>query len=588
MTLPSKKRYKKPPEALDWRELARGPALRGLAEVLATPPEIAKERAEQRTAANQDSERIFVTPTAGVTPQDQHGIPEQKKHTTSLPPKALQTVVPGDTPTVVVRPTVVSLRSEVETPTESQDQLFKTSSVRPEHPDRLRRNLDIFPDLLADGPHQSYSSTQADISITEGDTPSVDSVISGVATPTVGVTIESHRLERRTDTPTVGAKHLIRSGLNYTPILPLPAQSELQQTKDLSAALQPTVGVTPSVNRLGARWVDAYGTHYEAHRVQRIAIAQQSMALGEERVYQALWHAKESDGVFFQDRRTKIFSLGYDRLARLVRLNEKSVRMLLPKLISKKILEVMASENSATRTGRKYRVFSYEEILDRQRAANLLHIVKIGRAVEFVQSQSADDHQPTVQLPVDVVRPSVGVPPTEAVGGTPPETVGESSEETVGVTTTPLDRFLVKEESQTPSSSLIHRALAEYGSPDDDAVRHLIGQCKRNAPDADPSEIVHFIHDKGQVILKGKIFNPIAFLLVYVPKCFLGNGLQEFRQQRRKALEAEKARERELDEWRKDEMQHQQAILDDSKSSEEDKRWARQGSFMQRGAQSQA
>ncbi|MDQ2948223.1 MAG: hypothetical protein M3Y27_20190, partial [Acidobacteriota bacterium] len=91
-----------------------------------------------------------------------------------------------------------------------------------------------------------------------------------------------------------------------------------------------------------------------------------------------------------------------------------------------------------------------------------------------------------------------------------------------------------------------------------------------------PSEIVHFIHDKGQVIRKGKISNPIAFLLVYVPKCFLGDGLQEFRQQRRKAFEAEQARKRELDEWHKDEMQKQQAILDDPRSSEEDKRWARQ------------
>lgn len=575
MTLPSKQRRKKPPEALDWRELARGPALRGLAEVLATPPEIAKERAEQRTAADQVTEQLYDPPTVGVTLSDQHRFGEPKRNSTSLPPKVVRTALGGDTPTVGIRPAVVLALSEVETPTDTRDQLPRTFE-RSERSTGLQDILEILPDLLPEGPLPNYSETQVDIAITEGDTPSVVLDRSGVVPPTVGVTVESGKLQRQGDQPTVGATPSIRSVPSYAPSLPPPAQSEPQQRNNPPASIEPAVGVTPSVPLLGTRWVDADGTHYEAHRVQRIAIAQQSMALGEERVYQALWHAKESDGVFFQDRRTKIFSLGYDRLARLVRLNEKSVRMLLPKLISKKILEVVASENSATRTGRKYRVFSYEEILDRQRAANLLHIVKNGRAVEFVQAQSANDHPPTVQLSPEVVQPSVGVAPTEAVGGTPPETVGEPSEETVGVTTTPLDKCLVKEESQTPSSSSIHRALAEYGSPDDDAVRHLIGQCKRNAPDADPSEIVHFIHDKGQVIRKGKIFNPIAFLLVYVPKCFLGNGLQEFRQQRRKAIEAEQARQRELDEWHKDEIQKQQAILDDPKSSEEDKRWARQ------------
>jgi len=576
MTLPSKQRRKKPPEALDWRELARGPALRGLAEVLATLPETAKERAEQRAAADQFAERPYDTPTVGLTLSDQHRLPELKEDGTSLPRKVVPTASRGDTPPVGdtpsagVMPSVVATPSEVETPTE--DQRPKTSG----RSNGLQHIWKISSNLLPEGPLSSYSATPADSAMTEGDTPSVILDRSEVVAPTVGVKKESGKLETHGDRPTVGVTTSIRSVPSYAPSLPLPAQPDPQQCNKPLAPIKPAVAVTPSVTFLGTYWVDADGTHYEAHRVQRIAIAQQSMALGEERVYQALWHAKESDGVFFQDRRTKIFSLGYDRLARLVRLNEKSVRMLLPKLISKKILEVVASENSATRTGRKYRVFSYEEILDRQRAANLLHIVKNGRAVEFVQAQSANYHLPTVQLSPEIVRPSVGVAPTEAVGGTPPDTVGEPSEETVGVTTTPLDITSVKEESQTPSSSSIHRALTEYGSPDDDAVRHLIGQCKKNAPDADPSEIVHFIHDKGQVIRKGKIFNPVAFLLVYVPKCFLGNGLHEFRQQRRKALEAEQARQRDLDEWHKDEIQKQQAILDDPKSSEEDKRWARQ------------
>jgi hypothetical protein len=108
------------------------------------------------------------------------------------------------------------------------------------------------------------------------------------------------------------------------------------------------------------------------------------MSLGEERVYRTLWHAQESDGVTADSARSKTFSLGYDRLAKLVDLNEKSVRVLLPKMIAKKILEVVAPEDSAGQIGRTYRIFGEDEILARQRAAGLTEVVKNGRAVEFV------------------------------------------------------------------------------------------------------------------------------------------------------------------------------------------------------------
>jgi hypothetical protein len=113
------------------------------------------------------------------------------------------------------------------------------------------------------------------------------------------------------------------------------------------------------------------------------------MALGEERVYLALWHASEDDGVSAESEGAKTFSLGYDRIARLVRLNEKSVRLLLPKLIRKKIVEVVASENSADQIGRTYRIFNEDAILERQKAANLTNVVKRGRAVEFVWPDSS-------------------------------------------------------------------------------------------------------------------------------------------------------------------------------------------------------
>ncbi|MBM3796838.1 MAG: hypothetical protein FJW31_22940 [Acidobacteria bacterium] len=107
--------------------------------------------------------------------------------------------------------------------------------------------------------------------------------------------------------------------------------------------------------------------------------ARQSMTLGEERFHQILWQDGEPES-----DRSKTFSMGYDRLARLIGLDEKSVRQLIPRLVAKRILEVVAPEDCSARQGRTYRIFASEEILDRQRRAGLTHVIKRGRAVEFV------------------------------------------------------------------------------------------------------------------------------------------------------------------------------------------------------------
>ena len=435
MTLPSKQRRKKPAAVLDWRELAQGPALRGLAEVLA--PDVIRERPGQQIPQS------FAAPTVGAP---------LSVGETGYPPSVGASV--------------------------SDSLNAQTVSNPPSEED----------------------------------------------TPTVGVTTSS-----------VG---------------------------DATS-----VGVSRALTAPESFWMNADGKLYESHRVRRVTIAQHSMTLGEERVYQALWHAKENDGVFWDGKKAKTFSLGYDRIAKLVRLNEKSVRAVIPKLIAKKILEVTASENSAARTGRTYRIFSYEEILERQRADTFLYVVKNGRAVEFVQPvvTPSTGHS---------IAPTVGVTPTDTVGVTPTDTVGVTPTDTVGVTPTPLYTLLVRE-SHPASSSSVREALSVYGSPDDDAVRHLISQCRKNAPDAEYDEIAYFIHDKGQVIRKGKISNPIAFLLVYVPKCFLGEGLSEFREKQRQAKEAEEASQKELHGWYRKELEKQQATLQDPNASEEEKRWAR-------------
>jgi hypothetical protein len=72
-------------------------------------------------------------------------------------------------------------------------------------------------------------------------------------------------------------------------------------------------------------------------------------------------------------------------LSKIARLNIKSVKDLLPKLIDKKILRVIAEGDVRTNLGKTYEIYSYEEILRRQEESGLIFVIKNGRAVEFVQ-----------------------------------------------------------------------------------------------------------------------------------------------------------------------------------------------------------
>jgi hypothetical protein len=281
----------------------------------------------------------------------------------------------------------------------------------------------------------------------------------------------------------------------------------------LTEGLSTTVGETPTVP--SKLWFAVNGGRgYDAKRVQRVAMAQQSMSLGEERVYQAIWHARPLDGITQLNRRVKAFALGYDKLARLTRLNEKSIRDIIPKLIEKKILEIVRKEDSWSRTGRTYHIYSYEEILERQRAADLMYVVKNGRAVEFVR--------PTVGE-----TPTVGESPT--VPDTPTGTVGHTGGGTVGHTTTPL---VTTRQATSQTSSVVREALSHYTQVDDAAIRRIVAACRVHAPDCTEAEIAHFIHEKSVLVtMRGSsIKNPMGHFIATVPACFEGETFRQFRE----------------------------------------------------------
>jgi len=122
----------------------------------------------------------------------------------------------------------------------------------------------------------------------------------------------------------------------------------------------------------------------------------------------------------------------------------------------------------------------------------------------------------------------------------------------------------------------VFEALAKYATPDDDAIRTIVANSRKVAPDATIEEIVHFIHEKGQTLKSGKIGNPLVYLIVYVPKCLqpgaLGAYRAEMRVERERMAEAARCAEVEVQrlhaEWA--------TWLTDPAVSEEEKTWVRQ------------
>lgn len=117
--------------------------------------------------------------------------------------------------------------------------------------------------------------------------------------------------------------------------------------------------------------------------ISRARKVEDGHSFAEQAVYEALWDmgipiAQNADGE--SDREVRI---GYTRLAQLTRLSWVSVKANLRSLERKLSIEVTGSENSATREGKCYRVYSRHSILERRRKAGL-EWVRRTRGVELL------------------------------------------------------------------------------------------------------------------------------------------------------------------------------------------------------------
>ena len=125
--------------------------------------------------------------------------------------------------------------------------------------------------------------------------------------------------------------------------------------------------------------------------IRRAVMVEDGHSLAEQAVYDVLWQAAAPiDEPASEDRTIRI---GYHRLAQMTRLSWVSVKNNLRSLEKKLAIEVTGSENSATREGKCYRVYSRSAILKR-REENGLVWVRRTRGVVLIHAPGTGRDDP--------------------------------------------------------------------------------------------------------------------------------------------------------------------------------------------------
>ncbi|HSL02391.1 MAG TPA: hypothetical protein VK901_02470, partial [Nitrospiraceae bacterium] len=178
--------------------------------------------------------------------------------------------------------------------------------------------------------------------------------------------------------PAPSLKQTDRS-LNFHPIEVGDTTPDGLETRPMGYGVPP-LGVGLSQSMFLA---EQLGTLFPIARVHRIRLAQDALSHVEEKVYDLLWGVKNQSRDSY---RLSEFSL--QRIANEGRLNIKTVRELLPRLIDKGFIAIEREADVRRNRPTQYRVWSYSEVLADQRRRNRLWFVKTGKGVFYARPVS--------------------------------------------------------------------------------------------------------------------------------------------------------------------------------------------------------
>lgn len=307
------------------------------------------------------------------------------------------------------------------------------------------------------------------------------------------------------------------------------------------------------------------GALFPAARVHRIRLAQDALSHVEEKVYDLLWGVKNQSRDSY---RLSEFSL--QRIANEGRLNIKTVRELLPRLIDKGFIGIEREADVRRNQPTQYRVWSYSAVLADQRSKNRLWFVKTGKGVFYARpvavGVTGKDADPGDLEPMGVETKPSGVD-QDATGydSKPMGSTVKPMGSDVGPMGVQISPGLLSELSRC-----IRMGLGLL--PDEPLLKALVEECRQKArlTDGEPAsdeEILQFTEMKIRVLRHAsKLRNPLAVLKSAVPECFIGQPLVEHRaaERARKGRELEELRryEASLDEQDEDSKSENERLSD--------------------------
>lgn len=157
-------------------------------------------------------------------------------------------------------------------------------------------------------------------------------------------------------------------------------------------------------------------------KVYPARVVQDGHSHGEQALYDALWHHPQS--VRLPDGSRRI-TIGRTGLARSSRMTANNAAAALRSLIAKLAI---VEEGSAGQMGHVYRIRSFTDILDRRKAAGMTAVIRVSKAVRFVETG----------IPVSgIPERETGIPETETPG------IPETGETGIPETAPHMNRHLV-------------------------------------------------------------------------------------------------------------------------------------------------
>lgn len=278
---------------------------------------------------------------------------------------------------------------------------------------------------------------------------------------------------------------------------------------------------------------------------RRCVVAQDGHSLGEQAVYQFLWLKGDPEGA--DPNGSRLVRKGASEIADAVRIHKLNVLKNLARLVEKLSLEIVDRYQAESRIARQYRVFSYQQILERRRAKGMEYVLR-NKGVQFCTAE--------------------GVPLSYTVCER--YTVDERS--TVNVSDPGDERFAVYEK------------ISAAWPVDAAAGDRLIAACRERNPRLTPEELLFAIEEKIAAVGKNrKIYNPTGFLLATLPlECSgedyprLQQRLRESRDYRRQVELIEEQRREDLQRWIERERMRLERIASDLSLPEEERLRAEQ------------